>query len=401
MVKTTPFYPRTGPLNQTMLWEHWAGYLVAQKYQYSDPFEYYAIRNSVGLFDTSPLFKYRVKGPDATKFLSGVLARDIRICPPGHAQYTIWCNDKGWILEDGVALHITEDEYWLTAAEPNLSYFSHLIGYDKVTITDISEEYGILSLQGPHALDVLGQLSEAVCKLKYFDLIRTKIAEKSVIVSRTGYTGDLGYEVWVGEEDAVTIWDAIMQAGDEYNITPFGQKVLHMARIDAGLALIDIEYRTARHAWTDEQRSSPIELGFGWMFRKLKKDDRAFIGRQAIEKEIAEKSSRWKLVGLEVDWQSYEKMYNDLGMIAPKDHTPIEEAMSVYNDDRVWIGHTTSFMFSTILKKHIAMAKVEPAMAALGTEVLVELIINNRPRAVRAKVVKMPFFNPARKTEHI
>ncbi|HCQ02299.1 MAG TPA: hypothetical protein DIT99_17175 [Candidatus Latescibacteria bacterium] len=401
MVKTTPFYPRTGPLNQTMLWEHWAGYLVAQKYQYSDTFEYYAIRNSVGLFDTSPLFKYRVKGPDATKFLSGVLARDIRICPSGHAQYTIWCNDKGWILEDGVALHITEDEYWLTAAEPNLGYFSHLIGYDKVTITDISEEYGILALQGSHALDVLGQLSEAVRKLKYFDLIRTKIAEKSVIVSRTGYTGDLGYEVWVGEEDAVTIWDAIMEAGDGYNITPFGQKVLHMARIDAGLALIDIEYRTARHAWTDEQRSSPIELGFGWMFRKLKKDDRAFIGRQAIEKEIAEKSSRWKLVGLEVDWQSYEKMYNDLGMIAPKDHTPIEEAMSVYNDDRVWIGHTTSFMFSTILKKHIAMAKVEPAMAALGTEVLVELIINNRPRAVRAKVVKMPFFNPARKTEHI
>jgi aminomethyltransferase len=192
-----------------------------------------------------------------------------------------------------------------------------------------------------------------------------------------------------------------MEAGDGYNITPFGQKVLHMARIDAGLALIDIEYRTARHAWTDEQRSSPIELGFGWMFRKLKKDDRAFIGRQAIEKEIVEKSSRWKLVGLEVDWQSYEKMYNDLGMIAPKDHTPIEEAMSVCNDDRVWIGHTTSFMFSTILKKHIAMAKVEPAMAALGTEVLVELIINNRPRAVRAKVVKMPFFNPARKTEHI
>ena len=401
MVKTTPFYPRTGPLNQTMLWEHWAGYLVAQKYQYSDTFEYYAIRNGVGLFDTSPLFKYRVKGPDATKFLSGVLARDIRICPPGHAQYTIWCNDKGWILEDGVALHIAEDEYWLTAAEPNLAYFSHLIGYDKVTITDISEEYGILALQGPHALDVLGQLSEAVRKLKYFDLVRTKIAEKPVIVSRTGYTGDLGYEVWVAEEDGLTIWDAIMEAGDGYNITPFGQKVLHMARIDAGLALIDIEYRTARHAWTDEQCSSPIELGFGWMFRRLKKDDRAFIGRQAIEKEIAEKSSRWKLVGLEVDWQSYEKMYNDLGMIAPKDHTPIEEAMSIYNDDGVWIGHTTSFMFLTIFKKHIAMVKVEPAMAALGTEVLVELMVNNRPRAVRAKVVKMPFFNPARKTEHI
>ncbi|MGB0388341.1 MAG: aminomethyltransferase family protein [Ardenticatenaceae bacterium] len=398
MVKTTPFYPRTGPLNETMLWEHWAGYLVARQYQYSETFEYYAIRNSAGIFDTSPLFKYRIKGPDATKFLSGVLARDIRTCPTGHAQYTIWCDDQGWMLEDGVVLHIADDEYWLASAEPNLRYFRRLIGYDDVTISDISEDYGILALQGPHSLNILGQLSDSIRELNYFDVIQTQIADKAVTVSRTGYTGDLGYEIWVGSSDAVAVWDAIMEAGAGYNITPFGQKVLHMARIDAGLLLIDIEYHTARHAWTDEQRSSPIELGLGWMFRKLKKDDRAFIGRRAIEKELAQKSSRWKMVGIEVDWRSYEKTYNDLGLMAPKDTSLIEEAMSLYNQNKEWVGHTTSYMFSTILKKHIALAKVAPSMSKLGTPLQLELMINDRPRIVKARVVKMPFFNPARKT---
>ncbi|MEM7114834.1 MAG: aminomethyltransferase family protein [Chloroflexota bacterium] len=399
MVKKTPFYPRTGPLNETMLWEHWAGYLVAQKYQYSETFEYYAIRNSVGLFDTSPLFKYRIKGADATKFLCGVLARDIRTCPVGKAQYTIWCDDDGWIIEDAVVLHVAEDEYLLTAAEPNLRYFQRLVGYGQdVTITDISEDYGLLALQGPHSLNILKQLSKAVEKLGYFELTETKIAKKKVLVSRTGYTGDLGYEVWVSKDDAVAVWDALMEAGAGYNITPFGQKVLHMARIDAGMVLIDIEYHTARHAWTDEQRSSPVELGFGWMFRKLGKgDDRAFIGRRAIEKELAEKSSRWKLVGIEVDWSSYEQLYNGLGLIAPKDPTPIEEAMSLYNDQKEWQGHTTSYIFSTILKKHIAIAKVVPEMARVGTELQLELMINDRPRLVQARVAKMPFFNPARK----
>jgi aminomethyltransferase len=399
MVKTTPFYQRTGPLNETMLWEHWAGYLVAQKYQYSDTFEYYSIRNSAGIFDTSPLFKYRIKGPDATKFLCGVLARDIRTCPSGHAQYTIWCDDRGWMLEDGVILHTHEDEYLLTTAEPNLSYFRNLVGYDEdVTIDDVSEDYGILALQGPHALHILEQLTQDARGLSYFDLTHTQIAGKQIILSRTGYTGDLGFEIWVGRDEAVSVWDAVMAAGVGYNITPFGQIVLHMARIDAGLALIDIEFHSARHAWTDEQRSSPVELGFGWMFRRLKKDDRAFIGRVPIEQELAEKSSRWMMVGLEVDWESYESTYNDLGLLAPKDHTPVEVAMSLYDEKRQWVGHTTSFIFSTILKKHIAMGKVVPALSGLGTELQLELMINDRPRLVAARVVKMPFFNPERKT---
>ena len=384
-----------------MLWEHWAGYLVPQKYQHSATYEYYAIRNSVGIFDTSPLFKYRIKGPDATKFLAGVLTRDVRKCKTGRGQYTVWCDDQGWILEDGVVLPVKDDEYWLTAAEPNLRYLQQLAFTDEVEITDISEDYGVLAIQGPNSLKIFNELTKDAAQLNFFDLTETKIANKTVILSRTGYTGDLGYEVWVKKEDALDVWDAIMEAGKGYNITPFGQKVLHMARIDAGLLLIGIEFETARHAWTDEQRATPIELGFSWMLRRLSKSDRQFLGRKALEKELAEKTSRWKMVGIEVDWQDYEKVYNDLGMMAPKCDDPVEYAMTLYQGTKEansWIGHTTSFMFSPILKKHIALARVKPEFSALGTELLLELTINHKPRLVKAKVVKMPFFNPPRKT---
>ena len=157
MVKKTPFHERTEELNQTMLWEHWAGYAVSSQYQYSTVFEYFATRNSAGLFDTSPLFKYRFKGPDATKFLAGVLTRDVRSCATGQAQYTIWCDDRGFVIEDGVVLHVSEDEYWLTSAEPNLRYFSQLVGRMQVEVSDISDEYGLLALQGPHSLNILQQ----------------------------------------------------------------------------------------------------------------------------------------------------------------------------------------------------------------------------------------------------
>lgn len=399
MVKKTPFYGCTGPLNEMMLWEHWAGYLVAQQYQHSVNFEYYAIRNSAGLFDTSPLFKYAFKGADVTHFLSGVLARDIRPCQVGQAQYTIWCDDEGWILEDGVIMRVGEDEYWLTAAEPNLRYFRNLVGYGQdVTVEDISEQYGILALQGPHSLNVLNELTKDAKELGYFELTHTKVAKKEVVLSRTGYTGDLGYELWVKAADAEVVWQTLMEAGAGYNIIPFGQKVLHMARIDAGMLLIDIEYHSARHAWTDEQRSSPIELGLGWMFRGLKEDERPFIGRHAIEKELAEKSSRWRLVGIEVDWESYEETYTKLGMMPPKESTPIEEAMSLYDENKAWQGHTTSYFFSPLLKKHVAIAKVVPKKAKKGTPLQLELMINDRPRLVQAQVVKLPFFNPERKT---
>lgn len=404
MVKKTPFYARQVELNETMLWEHWAGYAIPTRYQYSTVFEYFATRNSAGLFDTSPLFKYRFKGPDATKFLAGVLTRDIRHCAIGQAQYTIWCDDRGFVIEDGVVLHVAEDEYWLTSAEPNLRYFSQLIGRLQVEVTDMSENYGILALQGPHSLNILQQLSDAPAKLNYFEVTETEIAEKAVVVSRTGYTGDLGYEIWVKSDDALAVWDALMEAGRGYNITPMGMTALSMARLDAGLLMIEIDFSSSRYSWVDAQRETPLELGLGWMLRGLKKDDRAFIGRRAIEQEKANNTSRWKTVGLELDPQTYENIYNNNGLIAPKADLLIQETLYLYNDDfnsnpnSQYVGYITSFMFSPILKKHIAIAKLQPNFAKRGAEVYVELEVLHRSQYFPARVVRMPFYNPTRKT---
>jgi aminomethyltransferase len=295
-------------------------------------------------------------------------------------------------------LRLKDDEYWLTAAEPNLRYFQDLVGRHQVEITDISPDYGILAVQGPHAGHVLQQLSKAVTKLKYFGVTETKIAQKPVVISRTGYTGDLGYEIWVRSEDALSVWDAIMAAGVGYNITPIGGVALSMARIEAGLLLIDVDFESARYAWIDGQCSTPLELGFQWMFRNLAQDDRSFIGRRAIERELAEGTSRWRLVGLEIDWLSYQQIYNELGLIAPKDATPIEGGMSLYTDNWTCIGYAPSFMYSPILQKHIAFGKVPLTMAKPGQEVRLELMVNHVPKYVLARVVSLPFFNPARKT---
>ncbi|MBK8906199.1 MAG: aminomethyl transferase family protein [Anaerolineaceae bacterium] len=397
MVKTTPFYPRLAPLSETMLWKHWAGYAAAQNYQFSTLFEYFAIRSGVAVFDTSPLFKYRIQGPDAESFLAGVLARDIRSCQPGQAQYTIWCDSDGYMLEDGVVLRLNDDEFLLTAAEPNLLYFSNLIGRRRVEISDISREYGILAVQGPHSRTVLAQLTKAAVDLPYFQVTQTKIAKKPVILSRTGYTGDLGYELWIKTDDALAVWDALMEAGAGYNILPMGLLALKMARIEAGLLLLDVDFASAKHAWVDGQRETPLELGFDWMFRKLGEEERPFIGRQAIENEIQNKTSRWKTVGLMLDWQHYDQTYENLGLIPPKDTTPIEEAHSLYDAERNYLGYATSLMYSSLLKRHIAIGKLPPHLSQPGSEAYIELMIVHRPQYVRANVVRLPFYDPPHK----
>ena len=399
MVKTTPFYPRLASLSETMQWKHWAGYAAAQNYQFSTLREYFAIRSGVAVFDTSPLFKYRIKGPDAESFLAGVLARDIRSCQPGQAQYTIWCDDTGYMLEDGVALRLSEDEFLLTAAEPNLRYFANLIGRRQVEISDVSKEFGILAVQGPHSRTVLAQLTKAAVNLPYFHVTQTKIAKKPVILSRTGYTGDLGFELWIKTDDALAVWDALMAAGAGYNITPMGLLALKMSRIEAGLLLLDVDFASARYAWVPGQRETPLELGFDWMFRRLAKDERPFIGRRAIEQEMANKTSRWKTVGLMLDWQAYEQAYNEIGLIAPKHSDPIEEAHSLYDAERNYLGYATSLMYSSLLKRHIAIGKLPLHLSKPGAAAYLELMVVHRPKYVLANVVRMPFYDPPHKKQ--
>jgi len=384
--------------NTTGLWSHWAGYLVAEKYQMSEKFEYFAVRNSVGVFDTSPLYKHRITGPGAEHYLAGVLARNIHRCRPGQAQYTVWCDDRGFVVEDGVVLRLAPDEFMLTAARPNLAYLQGLIGHEAVEIEDVSARWGTLAVQGPRARTVLEPLVPEIAGLGYFDLVPAKLGDTAVTISRTGYTGGLGYEVWVPAEDAVAVWDAVAEAGAGHGMLPFGQVALLMARIEAGLLLIDVDFESSRFAFNDEHRSTPLELGFGWMLRDLDNDDRAFIGRNAIVRERAEGTSRWKMVGLVVDWHEYDTLYTAAGLIPPKDHIPVTDDFMLYDTGSDRVGYATSLMYSPMLQRHIAIARVRPDLAATGTKVDLEVTINHRYRRVGARVARMPLYNPAHKT---
>jgi aminomethyltransferase len=398
MIRTTPFHERLSVLNETGLWEHWAGHLVATKYQMAEKTEYFAVRNSAAIFDTSPLFKYRIHGPGAERFLAGVLARDIRTCPPGHAQYTAWCDDRGHVVEDGVILHLEKDEFILTAAEPNLAYFDGLVVGHDVEIEDVSDQWGVLAFQGPRSRDLLAALAPAVAKLPYFGLIRTKIDKVPVIVSRTGFTGDLGFEIWAPTADALKVWDALWKISRGQGVVPFGMIALYMARIEAGLILLDVDFHSSRFAWTDADRSTPIELGLGWMFKGLETDDRAFIGRDAIRRERASKSSRWKLSGLVVDWRDYDRIYDAAGLIPPKDHTPIQDEYYIYDDDLNQLGYATSQMYSPMLQRHIALARVPLDRTAPGSRVKLELAVAHKYEYFDAVVSRTPLFDPQRRT---
>ena len=397
MIRTTPFHERTSALNETGLWSHWAGYLSATKYHLSEKLEYFAVRNSASMFDTSPLYKYRIAGREAEHFLAGVLARDIRSAGPGRAQYTMWCDDDGHVVEDGVIIRQSDNEYLLSAAEPNLSYFRGLTGYSDVTIDDVTDEIATLAFQGPRSRAILSTLSPDVAELAFFHSVETNIGGAAVTISRTGFTGDLGYEIWVGAGDALGVWDHVWDASDGHGVIPIGQTALLMTRIEAGLLLLDVDFGSSRFAWTEAERSTPVELGFGWWFRTLAEDDRPFIGRTSIERELAE-GARWKLVGLMIDWKDWDDLYRRNGLEPAKDHTPSESETILYDADDEPVGYASSLMYSPMVQRHIAIARVRPELAVVGTEVHMEITLNHSWQSVNAHVTKMPFYNPPHKT---
>jgi aminomethyltransferase len=398
MLRQSPFHGRVAAANQTSLWSHWAGCLVVDKYQMSEKWEYVAIRNAAGVFDSSPLYKYRIAGPDAERYLGGVLARDIRTCKPGQAQYTIWCDERGYVNEDGVVFRHSADEFMLTAAEPNLAYLLDLVGTLRVEIEEVTEQFGSLAIQGPRAHAILSQLAPEVSELGYFDHTPAKIGNVSVTISRTGFTGDLGFEVFCDAADADEVWDLVFEAGMPHGLLPFGQTALLMARIEAGLLLIHVDFDASRLAENDEHRSTPLELGLQWMLKGIDDDSRPFVGRKAILRERSEGTSRWKMMGLMVDPFDHHAKYTDAGMVPPKDHTPVHEDMMVYDDAVQRVGYATSFMYSPVLQRHIALARLTPEMAKPGAKVNLEFTINHRYVQVGAEVARNPMFAPQRKT---
>ncbi|MBI4944544.1 MAG: aminomethyl transferase family protein [Actinobacteria bacterium] len=398
MIRTTPFHPRLSELSTTGLWSHWAGYLSAQKYDMSAKHEYFGIRNSAGFFDSSPLYKYWVRGRDAERFLAGVLARDVRTCRPGRAQYTIWCDDAGFLLEDGVVFRYSDNEFMLTAAEPNLGYLRDLVGRLDVEVVDVSQDYGVLAVQGPRSREILARLSPDVAALPYFGHTRTKVGAAAVTVSRTGFTGDLGYEILVPAADALPVLDAVIEAGTPYGLRPFGEQALLMARIEAGLLLVDVDFSSSRYAWTDHDRVTPVELGLRWMLRGIDDPERPFVGRKALRAEIAGGTSRWATVGIVVDWQDWDRVWTQAGLVPPKDETPLDYESMLYDAEGGRVGYATSFMYSPVLQRHIGIARVRPDHGAVGSTVGLEVTVNHQYETVAAQVARLPLFNPERKT---
>ncbi|MCO5203541.1 MAG: aminomethyltransferase family protein [Anaerolineae bacterium] len=398
MLKKTPFHPRVELLNVAWSWRRWAGHTVASQYEMTHEREYYAIRSGAGLIDVSPLYKYAIEGKDAERFLSYLLVRDARQCQVGQVHYTAWCNEDGHVLEDGVLFRMASDKYRLTAAEPNLDWFTEVAYGLDVTIEDISAEFGSLAVQGPNARTIVQAASGDgdLASLKYFWHRPGEIAGVPVMISRTGYTGDLGYEIWMDSAESLPVWDHLIAVGTDYGLRPAGMLALDVARIEAGLLLLDVDYTSARFALIPDQKSTPFELGFGWMLRGLKKDGgRRLIGRNAIEREL-EYGPQWAFVGLEFDWRSYQIPFDNIGLPPAYNTTAQRSSVPIYQHG-AYVGYATSHTYSPLLKKHIALASVYATAAQPGTELAIEITVEHRRHTALANIVNLPFFDPPRK----
>ncbi|MDK1081954.1 MAG: aminomethyltransferase family protein [Anaerolineae bacterium] len=394
-MKETPFHPRTSELLDSYDWTEWSGWLAANSYELDHSHEYLAIRTSCGVFDTSPLYKYIIHGPDALKLMNRVVTQDVSKYGVGKSMYTPWCDDNGKIIDDGIVARVDEQFFRMTAAEPTLFWLEDNATNLNVTIEDITEAYGIMAMQGPYSRDILNRLTKTDAQgLNYFGLMDIKIAGIPITLSRTGYTGDLGYELWVKADKAVALWDAVFEAGEDYRIRPFGDYALDIARIEAGLLLIDADFHSSKKVMYEHEKTTPLELGLGWTV-KLKKD--YFVGQKALI-EDKKNGLKWKTIGLEIDLKSLEAIYAKYNMPLYLPYKSWTEAVPVYSHGKQ-IGKATSGTWSPMLKKYITIARIKPKYASIGNQVEMEVTINAERHNARAKVVKTPFFNPSRKMD--
>jgi aminomethyltransferase len=396
----TAFYPRAAPLNRKLQWREWSGYLAASAYHDSHEIEYNAIREAAALIDVSPLFKYLVSGPDATRLVDRVITRDANKLAVGRVYYTSWCNEDGRVVDDGTVARLDEQTYRWTAADPSLRWFRmNARGLD-VGIEDVSERVAALAVQGPLSRDVLEAATDTAWgDLKYFGRRASQIGDIAVDVSRTGYTGDLGYEVWMESPDAVAVWDAFVQAGRSYGVRPAGMLALDVARIEAGLILIEVDFDSVRRALIPEQSFSPFELGILGRFVDFEKPAN-FVGRRALEREQERGGPPRRLVGLELDWEPLEELYRAQGLTPTLDSVPSRVPVPLYKRGRQ-VGKATSTTWSPILKKLVALASVGADHSEVGTRLEVEWTVEARRSRTPATVVELPFFNPERKTSTV
>ena len=390
----TAVHQRTAALCESLNYREWSGYYAVSAYEGHHEHEYNAIRNAAALIDVSPLFKYLVTGRDAARFVDRLITRDVAKMAVGQVYYTPWCDERGKVIDDGTVSRLGDQAFRWTAADPSLRWFRQNAAGLDVDIEDISEQVAALALQGPTSARLLRAISTAdIDRLKYFRLTHASIAGVPVDISRTGYTGDLGYEIWIPVEHAVRVWDALMDGGKPFDIKPAGMLALDVARVEAGLLLIEVDFFSSKKAMIASQKYSPYELGLG---RLVSEDKGRFIGQQALREERRRGHAR-QIVGFEVKWSEVEQIYDRIGLPPTVGATASRVAVPVYRGGRQ-VGKATTTTWSPVLKKMIALATVDRPHYVEGTQVQIEVTVEAVRHKVAATVVKTPFFNPQRKT---
>jgi aminomethyltransferase len=389
----TPLHERTLALCESLNYREWSGYYTVSAYESHHEHEYNAIRNAAAVIDVSPLFKYIVTGPEASRLVDRLITRDVSKMSVGQVFYTPWCDEHGKVIDDGTVSRLGEQTFRWTAADPSLRWFRQNAAGMDVQVDDVSEEVAALALQGPTSAKLLRAVAKAdIDRLKYFRVTSGTIAGVDVDISRTGYTGDLGYEIWMPADRAVAVWDALMEGGKPFDIKPAGMLALDVARIEAGLLLIEVDFFSSRKAMIASQMYTPYELGMG---RLVHLEKGRFIGQRALREEHQRGPAR-QIVGLEIDWTEVEKLYDAAGLAPAVAATASRVATPVYRNGRQ-VGKATSTTWSPVLKRMIALASIDRPHHAEGTGLQFEMTVEAVRHRVGAKVVKTPFLNPARK----
>ena len=394
MTLETPFHPRTAELNQARRWRKWSGFFIADSYFPAHDLEYHAIRFSAALFDVTPMCKYRITGPDAAKLVDRVITRRVDRIKPMRAIYTPWCDHDGRVLDDGTVALLADGSYFWTAAEPQHGWLEAAGEGLNVTIEDLTEKLCALSLQGPHARDVLSAaVGRDMSDLPFFGRADVTIGGTAVGISRTGYSGDLGYELWMPFDEALPVWDALIKSGEDYTLRVAGMEALDVARLEAGLIMAGVDYHSSRTARHPSLAISPYEIG---MDRLVDLDKPAFIGKRALMNEVAAGGPATRLVGLELDLNVFEDAYLDLGyaiehpLRAWRHVTPLTRKGET-------IGRATSGTFSPLLKRSIALGFLPVKHAEVGSTMGIEWQIEETRQTIPATVVPLPFLDLPRK----
>jgi len=393
MPRPTPFHERTRPLCTSLLYKEWAGCYAVRRYDVYHEREYYALRHTATVMDATPLYKYELHGPDAAALLSRMTVRDFTRTAVGRVGYVCWCDEHGKVLDDGTVTRLDDQHFRLTSAEPSLGWLELLSRGMDVRITDVSREVAALALQGPASRRILeGLIGAEPSAVGFFRAAPARVEDFDVVVTRTGYTGDLGFELWTENATAMRLWDALLEAGRPHGLLPMGLDALDVSRVEAGFVLQGVEYFSARSALIDRQKSTPYELGFDWM---VKLDRGPFLGRTALLREREDGPAR-RLVGLVVDWVEFEALYEEVGLPPHLETMTSREGVPLFHAG-FQVGQATSRTWSPTLKKYLALGTVRAGLAKPGTELEIEVTVEYERRRATARVEPLPFFDPERK----